>query len=205
MFKIERHVVGKKAVKCARPVDGESGEDIIISMRTAMFGAQEASARVVKVVREKVRALEKEKYDELMLLPGGAATWKAVAGAASSKDIISTRGFEILAQIKLAIGVVTTSQAKLIDTILKTAAARAKRLKQKAAGAFCSAGGTRTAALQLGIAAWKDAVEACKEERKEEARRKKAMEEARKEEARKELMEDDKRVLSARPDVVYHA
>ena len=78
LFKIERHVVGKQAVKCAKPVDGDSGEDIMMSMRTAMMGAQEASVRVVKVVREKVRALEKKKYDELMLLPGGAATWKAV-------------------------------------------------------------------------------------------------------------------------------
>ena len=61
LFKIERHVVGKQAVKCAKPVDGESGEDIMMSMRTAMMGAQEASARVVKVVREKVRELDRER------------------------------------------------------------------------------------------------------------------------------------------------
>ena len=35
LFKIERHVVGKKAVKCAKPIDGESGEAIMISMRSA--------------------------------------------------------------------------------------------------------------------------------------------------------------------------
>jgi hypothetical protein len=167
LFKIERHVVGKKAVKCAKPIDGESGEAIMISMRSAMMGAQEASTRVVKVVREKVRELDRERYNESMK----AIDAKAVA--ATSKDVIGKKAFEILAKIELAVGIVAASQAKLIDAITKAAAARAKRLAQKAAGAFCQAGGTRKAILQLGMAAWKDGVEACKEERKEEALRKK--------------------------------
>jgi hypothetical protein len=104
LFKIERFLIGKKAVKCPKPIEGESGESIMIAMRSAMLATQEATARLVQVVKEKRKAMVEEKYRNTMLLPG-----QSHENSVTSKDVVGDKAFALLAKIEVAITFAATS------------------------------------------------------------------------------------------------
>jgi len=129
-----------------RPQNGTDGFDLLSGVRGAMSRSQEASTRLVQLVRN----------------------YKNMYGHQTTADVLGEEGMLILEQIESAMTMALMKSAKLIDALDQAKRNRAKAVMQKAAAAFFQVQtdqGSATATLRVHFVAWKDASRTAKEER----------------------------------------